>query len=84
MFYVTDLVSRDEVAVKYCPTGEMIGDYMTKPLVGSLFKRFRDLIMNLSGIYHQVGQQECVGKHNLKPVTHGSNMTLRTLSVRSR
>jgi hypothetical protein len=61
LFYVTDLVARDEVIVKYCPTDEMIGDYMTKPLVGSKFKRFRDLIMNLSGIYHRVGQQECVG-----------------------
>ena len=61
LFYVTDLVERDEVLVKYCPTDDMIADYMTKPLVGSKFKMFRDLIMNLSGIVHQVGQQECVG-----------------------
>jgi hypothetical protein len=40
IFYVTDLVSRDKVQVKHCPTGEMIGDFMTKPLlVGSKFKR---------------------------------------------
>jgi hypothetical protein len=78
MFYVTDLVTRNEVQVKYCPTGEMIGDYMTKPLVGSKFKRFRDLIMNLSGIYHQVGQQECVGEDKL---THGTKTLLRTLST---
>jgi hypothetical protein len=85
IFYVTDLVSRDEVQVKYCPTDEMIGDYMTKPLVGAKFKRFRDLIMNLSGIYHQIGQQECVGK---KKLLHSNNMTLRqilrTVSVRMR
>jgi hypothetical protein len=85
IFYVTDLVSRDVVQVKYCPTDEMIGDYMTKPLVGAKFKRFRDLIMNLSGIYHQIGQQECVGKRHL---LHSNNMTLRailrTVSVRRR
>jgi hypothetical protein len=81
IFYVTDLVSRNEVEIKYCPTGEMIGDYMTKPLVGSKFKKFRDLIMNLTGIYHQVGQQECVGKDKLQRVTF---MTLRTKRVRAR
>ena len=61
LFYITDLISRDEVEVRYCPTDEMIGDYMSKPLVGATFLKFRDLIMNLSNIYHQIGQQECVG-----------------------
>ena len=79
IFYVTDLVSRKEVQVKHCPTDEMIGDYMTKPLVGSKFKRFRDLIMNLSGIYHQIGQQECVGKKQLHQ-SKTTNTTLRTIS----
>jgi hypothetical protein len=60
-FYITDLIARDEVAVRYCPTDDMIGDYMTKPLVGAKFYKFRDLIMNLSGKHHRVGQQECVG-----------------------
>jgi hypothetical protein len=83
IFYVTDLVSRNEVQVKHCPTDEMIGDYMTKPLVGSKFKRFRDLIMNLSGIYHQVGQQECVGKKQLHQ-SKTTNTTLRTSKVRSK
>jgi hypothetical protein len=35
--------------VEYCPTGEMIADYFTNPLQGSLFKRFRDMIMNNYG-----------------------------------
>jgi hypothetical protein len=62
-FYVTDLVGRKEVTIEYCPTDEMIADYMTKPLVGSKFKLFRDLIMNLSGKHHRIAQQECVGKN---------------------
>ena len=65
-FYVTDLIGRNEVIVEYCPTEDMIADYMTKPLVGAKFVRFRDIIMNLSGIRHQIGQQECVGNHGTK------------------
>jgi hypothetical protein len=60
-FYVTDLIGRDEVEVIYCPTDDMLADYMTKPLTGSKFHYFRDFIMNLTGKQHPVGQQECVG-----------------------
>jgi hypothetical protein len=45
-FYVTDLVKRGELILQYCPTDKMIGDYMTKPLVGAKFKFFRNQIMN--------------------------------------
>ena len=47
LFYVTDLIEKGEVVVRYCPTDVMIGDYMTKPLVGAKFKSFRKKIMNL-------------------------------------
>ena len=50
LFYVTDLISRDEVTVKYCPSDKMIADYMSKPLMGAKFKEFRNLIMNLDTI----------------------------------
>jgi hypothetical protein len=60
MFYVTDLIARDEVTVMYCHTDDMIGDCMTKPLTGAKFHKFRALIMNLSGKHHRAGQQECV------------------------
>ena len=46
-FYITDLINRGEVKIKYCPTDLMIADYMTKPLIGYKFKKFRQLIMNL-------------------------------------
>ena len=47
LFYITDLISRDEVSVEYCPSDDMIADYMSKPLMGAKFKEFRNLIMNL-------------------------------------
>jgi hypothetical protein len=45
-FYITDLIDRKEVTIKYCPTNEMIADYMTKPLTGSKFNNLRNIIMN--------------------------------------
>lgn len=45
-FYITDLIQRKECEIRYCPTSEMVADYNTKPLTGTLFKKFRDRIMN--------------------------------------
>lgn len=46
-FFVADRVANKEVAVEYCPTGIMRGDFFTKPLQGSLFRQFRDEILNM-------------------------------------
>lgn len=45
-FYFTDLIKRKEMEVQFCPTDEMVADYMTKPLVGSKFIKFRKTIMD--------------------------------------
>ena len=47
-FFVADRVKTGEVAIKYCHTDEMTGDFFTKPLQGSKFRKFRDRILNLS------------------------------------
>jgi hypothetical protein len=47
-FFITDRVSKEEVSVVWCPTRDMIGDYMTKPLQGALFHKFRDQIMGVT------------------------------------
>jgi hypothetical protein len=44
-YFVTDRIAKGELKVQWCPTENMIADYMTKPLQGKLFRRFRDLIM---------------------------------------
>ena len=46
-FFITDQIQKKNVSVKWCPTIAMLGDYMTKPLQGNLFKRFRDFIMGI-------------------------------------
>ena len=45
-FFITDRIGRREVAVKYCPTDDMIADFYTKPLNGSKFCKFCNLIKN--------------------------------------
>jgi hypothetical protein len=47
-YFVTDRVSAKELSIEYCPTLEMIGDYFTKPLQGSLFRGFRNAILGIS------------------------------------
>jgi hypothetical protein len=47
-FFITDRIAASEMSVAYCPTGDMVADFFTKPLQGSLFKRFRDTIMNVA------------------------------------
>jgi hypothetical protein len=44
-FFITDRISKGEVRVEWCPTKEMAADFLTKPLQGSAFRQFRDLIM---------------------------------------
>jgi hypothetical protein len=45
---ITERVSKEEVSVVWCPTGDMIGDYATKPLQGDLFRKFRGQIMGVA------------------------------------
>ena len=47
-FYITDLINRKEVSIKYCSSNDMLADYHTKPLIGEKFKNMRDKIMNIT------------------------------------
>ncbi len=44
-FFITDRVNMKEVSIEWCPTKDMVADFMTKPLKGSHFKRLREIIM---------------------------------------
>ena len=46
-FFCTDRIKKGKLSVKYCPTLDMIADYFTKPLQGSLFRKLRDLVMGI-------------------------------------
>jgi hypothetical protein len=47
-FFVHDRIEAKEVRVEYCGTDDMVADFFSKPLQGSIFKKFRDFIMNVS------------------------------------
>ena len=49
-FFVKDRIDKGEFEVKHCPTESMLADFYTKPLQGTLFKKFRDVIMGSSCI----------------------------------
>ena len=46
-FLITDRVKNNEISIEYCPTGDMVGDYHTKPLQGKQFQRFRNTILGI-------------------------------------
>ena len=52
-FFVSDCVKRGHIIIRYCPTDDMIGDFFTKPLQGTKFRLFRNIIMNCS--YNEYG-----------------------------
>ena len=59
-YFVTDKIAKGEIWVDHCGSSHMIGDYFTKPLQGSLFKTFRDIILNVSAGSTSTDQKECV------------------------
>ena len=47
-FFIKDVLKRENIELKHCPTERMIADYFTKPLQGSLFRKMRDIIMGVT------------------------------------
>jgi hypothetical protein len=63
-YFIHDHIKRGNVKVEYCPTDQMVGDFHTKPLQGSAFRRFRAVILNLPYdplLDPMTDSQECVG-----------------------
>lgn len=75
-FFVTDRIAKGDFSVSHCPTLLMIADFFTKPLQGSLFKKFRDIIMGYVPILlppvlnttHCPSSQEHVGNPKMNSI----------------
>ena len=70
-FFIKDRIDIEDIDVQHCPTEQMLADFFTKPLQGSLFRKFRDVIM---GEYHidslkesKTGQPRAAGKLDTGP-----------------
>jgi hypothetical protein len=62
-YFIHDHIKRGTTRVEYCPTDLMVGDFHTKPLQGSAFRKLRARIMNLPhdpSIDPAADSQECV------------------------
>jgi len=46
-FFIKDCVDKRLFDIQYCPTDDMVGDFPSKPLQGSKFKKHRRAMMNL-------------------------------------
>jgi len=46
-YFIKDRLSKDNINIQYCPTSQMLADFFTKPLQGSLFRLLRDVIMGV-------------------------------------
>ena len=60
-FWSTDRIKNGDIQVKHCPTEKMLADYMSKPVQGSLFIRFRRVIMgwaHISTLYDPASPNE--------------------------
>jgi len=44
---MTDKINKGEDKVSFCPTHDMLGEFLLKPLEGTLFTRMREKILNL-------------------------------------
>ena len=62
-FFITNRVKRRDICIEYCPTGDMVADFFTKPLQGSLFHKLCSIILNIPGRAlpgNAAASQECV------------------------
>ena len=46
-YFITDRINAKEISIKWCPTGDLVSDFLTKPTQGALFRKFRDVIMGV-------------------------------------
>jgi hypothetical protein len=45
-FFVKDEIKEGEIKLEFCKEDDMLGDFFTKPLQGSLVIKYRNAIMN--------------------------------------
>ena len=72
--------------IVYCPTEQMLADYFTKPLQGSLFNKFRRVIMGYDPIsilkeYHTSKMKERVEKGNKILISDEQKMRKKIVSL---
>jgi hypothetical protein len=79
-FFMKDRLLTEDITVTYCPTEAMLADFFTKPLQGSLFRKFRSVIMGrvhintLKSKLSLAPVEERVGSRGPANVSHGAKV----------
>jgi len=47
-FWLNDVIKRGKLIVKFCNTENMIADYLSKPVTGAIFEKFRNVLLGIS------------------------------------
>ena len=73
-FFMKDQIDQKKMSVEYTPTDDMQSDYMSKPLVGSKFGKFKAEIMNMPNNFQEDKMNRMVSPkeitmHQVKRVT---------------
>ena len=68
-FFMKDRIQTENITIVYCPTEQMLADFFTKPLQGSLFERFRKVLMGHAhidslSVFPLLPSEERVADHN--------------------
>jgi hypothetical protein len=74
-FFVKDRIASGEIKVEHCPTQEMMADFFTKPLQGSVFTKMRDGIMNANPQCRDYTHEDCRSVLN---VVDGQDIIIET------
>ena len=67
-FYGTEQIEKKAIHVADCSTGEMVGDFFTKPLQGSLFIKMRNYVMGVEEPGYQVLPRSVLSIHDTKGI----------------
>ena len=63
-FWIKNRLEKEKIKVKHCPTDKRVADFFTKPLQGSLFRKFRDVILgykHITSLYHNTEEDSSTG-----------------------
>ena len=50
-FWIMDRLKSEGITIHHCPTEQMLADFLTKPLQGSLFHKFRTILLGHDPIH---------------------------------
>ena len=73
-FWIKDRLETEGIEVKYCPTEKMLADFFTKPLQGTLFRKFRDIVLGYKHINAlHIDEEESSSQERVRKDGFGEN-----------